>query len=264
MIPDQRLKTEPVPGASLVATIALQEASASPEGLSKPATGRISIMVGLMSIPDRIKNALLWLIALTLLLGLLVLFLIGPVAILWETYDILRMRGTSPATVETVRIVKSRQIAGKPSMTRPVVRFSYRINGAAYESKRYLPGFWANHGGWTGGGRAARRFKPGQRVLIHYDPDNPQIACLEYGWFNWSVGLTLAIWGHVVFFALSRILGSAMAVSGVACLFLAPNVLRVRELHWYLLAFAVIVVFFAAYQIWNSRSRTSPARGADA
>ncbi|HET6248597.1 MAG TPA: DUF3592 domain-containing protein [Tepidisphaeraceae bacterium] len=212
---------------------------------------------------------------------ILALFFGAPAMAVLETVDMLRMRATTQAIVTGVGVVTADE------GSRPKVAYQYTVNGTRYVSRHYAPGWWANGGTWTGGGSdIKRRFKIAQAVLIHYQPANPGRACLEYGWFKWSIGFSLAVWGMVFsrFAGKTKIemrsgqvqqgsdekgpphipgiwrrsAGNGMMWSGGLLVFFAPDILPVTQVGKYLAEFLAVTVLCTLYQLSQRRAVVTP------
>jgi hypothetical protein len=218
----------------------------------------------------KLTDWLLTAIVIPVAVVLIILFFFGaPIATAWETRDIIRMRETTPATVLTAESLRGR----------PVITYSYTINGQNFKSDRYLPGFWGNRGRWTGGGSAVKHFQPGQMVIIHYDPDDPARCCLEWGWFKWSVGFMLGVWGGFLknistsskgrfslpqdsrWALIGRIAGVAGILYGVGLAIFGPDAVRIHELHlhaaFFLGAIAVSIILDAVKRRRKNRDAST-------
>ena len=106
-----------------------------------------------------------------------------------ETAALLSLRGTTIGTVEKVGMRR-----GSKGTSAPKIEYSYRVDGRRYTYDRFAPGLFAK-GTWSGGGRAAADYEVGQPVQVHYDPRNPEDACLAYGWHVGSIGLPFFVVG---------------------------------------------------------------------
>ncbi|MCC6361684.1 MAG: DUF3592 domain-containing protein [Phycisphaerales bacterium] len=122
---------------------------------------------------------------------LVLLVWIGPAAFVLEAIDMIRMRATTQATIESVRVERG----GKFGSSRPIIQFAYTVDGTRYSSRKFCPGHHENSF-WTGGESAARAFTVGSPYPIHYDPSSPGNACLLFGWHKATV-FFLAIGGLI-------------------------------------------------------------------
>lgn len=199
------------------------------------------------------------------LLGLLLIMFFGPpIALVAESIDLARMRSTAVGKVEEVTIER-----GSKGTSRARIRYSFAVGGRPFQSDRYLPGFLANHGTWTGGGAIAKDYPVGKRINVFYDPDRPGRAAIEYGWFKGSVGFTAILWGMVVYGLAQRgrcptrgrhlvgLAGLASSVYGLALLFLGPQAVRAADLPWHTLAWCAVLAGVALYY-HGKRSRAAP------
>jgi len=199
----------------------------------------------------------LLLIVIALVLGL---FFGTPLCAIFETVDILRMRCTAVATVTKVEVV-----AGSEGGSRPQVTYAYSVGGVNYAGDRYAPGWFANEGSWTGGGRGLRqRYWPGKVVSIHYRAANPAHCCLEYGWFKWSIGFSLAVWGGVLARKNCNIFRRAVAQSmifgGAGLIFIGPDVIHVDKVYQFVAYYLGIVAACLLYLLFQ-RHRGERAAG---
>lgn len=121
---------------------------------------------------------------------LVLLYLGGPIATIVETVDILQMQNSAKGTIVSTGFTSNRK-----GLSRPVIKYKFNVGGTTYESERYAPGIAANYSLWDGGVSSAAGYTPGQKVLIHYSQSDPTHCCLEYGWFKWSIGWWLCVWG---------------------------------------------------------------------
>ncbi len=200
-----------------------------------------------------------------ILLGLLLvavtglLLFLGPIAVVWETVDLVRTREATTATVEDVAVSTHRGRRGKVS--RPVITYAYEIDDQQYRSSRYLPGFLGNHVGWPGRSTAAKEYNVGQKVIIHYQARNPSRACLKYGLFKFSVGLSLFSSALFVFGRRRRgrvrtAAGAALAATGFACM-AGPDAVWLAELSTFAVVFGVVFAVVLVYQLF-ARGKPRP------
>ncbi|GMU81264.1 MAG: hypothetical protein AMXMBFR47_11350 [Planctomycetota bacterium] len=161
--------------------------------------------------------------------GLLVFLVwIGPAAFVLDAIDMIRMRATTQATIESVRVERG----GKFGSSRPIIQFAYAVDGTRYSSSKFCPGHHENSF-WTGGESAARAFTVGSPYQIHYDPSSPGNACLLFGWHKATV-LFLAIGGLIAlpwwaqsasqFRGARRELAASIALVWVVPAFFGPSV----------------------------------------
>ncbi len=189
---------------------------------------------------------------------LVAFFLVAPLFVVIETIDILRMRSITTATIRHAAAAYGNE------GSRPDVAYCFTVNGVNYDSSQYAPGWMANRGSWTDGGRGVTaRYKPGQLAIIHYRLAHPTDCCLEYGWFKWSIGFSLGVWGLIIGKSEKRetwprrAIGRAMALSGIVLIFFAPNIIPVAQIHLYLAAFFGILACAAVYSM-QEQSKTQP------
>jgi hypothetical protein len=184
---------------------------------------------------------LVWLMMPFIMGAAALLFLVPPAAVIWESYDMLTMTATTTATV------RKSEATFDGEGWHPVIQYAYRVGGADYLSDRYLPGFFGNWGSWSGSGAVVGNYPVGKQVVIHYRPGEPAHSCLEYGWFKWSVGVTLMIWGMGLVVLLQRLgwlpLGGTgfwiplPFLGGFVLVAIGPNAVGPAVLPWYVLGF---------------------------
>ncbi len=199
------------------------------------------------------------------ILLLLMLFLM-PVGAVLETWDILHMRATAPAEIIKIEM----RDAGDEG--RPVITYRYTVRGRRYESDRLMPGFMANWGGWTGSEAVIEDYRVGQRTVIHYDPSDPERACLLYGWFKWSIGWSAIVWGGIATMAnwprrvapIIKPLGGAFLLYGAAIIVVGPTAIPVDHGPWHLLAIAALFLAKLAVTQFRSAVKSRAGRSADA
>ncbi len=61
---------------------------------------------------------------------------------------------------------------------KPVVEYTYEVNGQAYQGNRVAPGSGMSYDYATAQGMLSR-YQPGQQATVHYDPVDPSQAVLE-------------------------------------------------------------------------------------
>jgi hypothetical protein len=168
---------------------------------------------------------------------LFLMFLGGPIAILAESYDLLRFDGRTNGQLTNLDIIR-----GSKGTSGIRVTYAFNANGNKFESNQLYPGFAANYGTYSGGSSLSHKYAIGARVPVFYDSSDPTHSCLEYGWHKWSIGWTAAIWGMVTFVAFrirkSQLWIGAMTsmLYGFGLLFIGPHTARVTQIHWHLLA----------------------------
>ncbi len=182
---------------------------------------------------------------------LAVMFLLAPAGLVFETVELIRMRSSADAVIITAEAERDGRHTGRPRIV-----YRYTVGGREYESSRYLPGFLGNRGSWIGGADAASRYKDGQQVTVHYRAADPVQACLAYGWFKCSVGLTALAWGLIVNSRWGSRGGrwrwaATMAVPlyAVGCLFIGPDAIAPSRVHWHLAAWFVIAMVLLVYSV---------------
>jgi hypothetical protein len=202
---------------------------------------------------------------LCILAALLVLYFIGPFGFIWDSWAMLSMRAEAPATVTKI------DAQWRRGQSRPIITYEYAIAGQQFESNRYLPGL-GNSGTWSGGTKTAAPYVVGQIVAIHYDPRDPQLSCLEYGWFKWPIAIGFFIWGLTLRGGHETTrqrhfwpdaFTAAMMAYGFGLVVIAPNAIRPTELHWHVLAYAALVFVCACYDRIRTYMRSTKAEHHD-
>jgi hypothetical protein len=122
-----------------------------------------------------VVGVLVGLLLALLSLGLVASILSAPIDVAWRTWDMVRMRCVAEARIDQVGLRESPGWA----LAAPDVSYSFRVAGKQYRSRRLLPGFLPNHTVWSTGDAAVCNYRPGDQVLIHYDPADPQRSWLR-------------------------------------------------------------------------------------
>ncbi len=219
------------------------------------------------------QTLLLWVLGLLLTIPFLALFawmfVVPPIAVLWESIDLVRMQGVAPGKILDVTYVSGKKLTDRARIT-----YAFSVAGQRYVSDRYLAGFAGNNSTWTGGAAVGASFPVGRQVLVHFRPGDPTLCALEYGWFKWSVAPTFLCWGLalIAFAALRmqpssgatclRCIGITLAVSGFCEIAIGPAAIRVRELHWHCLAWCGVLGGVVLY-VWGEKRFALPEIGAN-
>ena len=98
-----------------------------------------------------------------------------------------------PSTMGTVSTsyLERRYSSDSGSTNYPVVHYSYRVGGQAYQGMKIAPG--PDVGG-TGAGKVVDRYPVGAQVMVFYNPQNPSDAVLETkAHAQWVLWLILVI-----------------------------------------------------------------------
>lgn len=137
------------------------------------------------------KNAkkaayMVFLLLIVIPLALLLLFL-APIEFIISSWHLQQVQAT------TSGIVSRSQIATHRGSSRSVIEYSYRIDGQDYTSTRVRAGIVSNRDFETGGGEFSRKHPTGSTVQVHYDPNRPTFAIVDFGWPKWSVGFSLGV-----------------------------------------------------------------------
>lgn len=200
---------------------------------------------------------------LTCLLGILLLFIIGPISVILETVDMVRMRSVTSATILASSVSTDDKGRGQRE-----VRYQFAADGTSFVSSRVFPG-WFGNWGRTGGGSSGNVPSVGSSVSVHYSARNPHRSCLWYGWYHWSIGMTLIPYGMLAhgFFRsrpcsgyrfLLRPIGRTMSVLGFVCL-AGPAVIEPGRVFGYLaIALGVYVAVVLVMLPWRSSAGSGP------
>jgi hypothetical protein len=145
-------------------------------------------------------------------LGILTLamFAAGIFLLAWGGYELkgAQESGNWPGTQGTIISSHVSKQTRRDSKTRrnvityyPRVQYRYQVNGRQYTSNRI------EFGGTSGGmermaKKVVNRYPAGKKVVVHYNPGDPEYAVLEAG-LTWS-GLFIFL-GGIVFFAVGII-----------------------------------------------------------
>lgn len=96
-----------------------------------------------------------------------------------------------PSTMGTVNasyLERRHSSSDSGSTNYPVVQYSYRVSGQAYQGTKLAPG---PEVGGTGAGKVVARYPAGAQVMVFYNPQNPSDAVLETKapaqWILWLI-----------------------------------------------------------------------------
>ena len=188
-------------------------------------------------------------------LCLLVIFYFGaPIAVIAETTDLLMMDSQTVGVVTDVDIRH-----GNRGVSATDVTYQFSVGGRLIESHRMYPGFLGNGGGFAGGARLAEDFAVGKKCDVFYDASSPERCSLQFGWFQWSVGFSLGVWGMTlgkIFVADKspyQIVAFAFLNYGGGLIFVGPFTVRVYELHLHLAALICIMAAVAIRSVFKQR-----------
>lgn len=115
-------------------------------------------------------------------------FLLGLTYAVWTWLTKRRDQGTGnwPRTEGRVEASflyehERRTAAGVVRSYTPVVRYTYRVNGRAYESKRrnFLPDHTRTYADRLDAEAVVATYATGKQVEVYYNPNNPRQAALE-------------------------------------------------------------------------------------
>lgn len=181
-----------------------------------------------------------------LLFGLM--FLGGPIAILSESYDLLRFNAQADGQLTHLDVMR-----GSKGTSGIRVTYAFNANGNKIDSNQLYPGFAANNGTYSGGSSLSEKYVIGGQVQVFYDSSEPSHSCLEFGWHKWSVGWTAGIWGMVAFVGF-RIRKSPLWIGaltfmlyGFGLIAIGPHTVYVTDLHWHMLTILMIAALVATY-----------------
>lgn len=202
--------------------------------------------------------------------AILVMMLLGPtIELVLETIDLVRMRERAPGTIDAVTIQR-----GSKGTARADIAYHFSAGGRRIDSHRVMPGYFGNHGTWSGGAGLARGVPVGGQATVYYSGGRPELCALEYGWFCWSIALTLLWLGGATLTAslvhlpagrwqnVVRYAGWAAIVYAFGLLFVGPSVVRVGELPWHAAAWFCAMLATAVY-CWLRRITPPRAMQAD-
>ena len=87
-----------------------------------------------------------------------------------------------------IKQVRKKKVGNKRSASYKVkIQYKYTIDGIEYESDNYNSGYFGSGGAFKCSSRsvareaANKKYKPGARVTVYYNPKNPQSAVLKRG-----------------------------------------------------------------------------------
>ena len=180
---------------------------------------------------------------------LAVLFFLMPVSFAFETFDLLVMDSKARGIVTNVDTKRHR---GKSSTQ---ITYEFQVDGRAVSSKNVFPGFLGNKGGFSRSKILTHQYTVGKKCDVHFDSSNPNRCALKFGWFNWSVGFTAAVWGlYLSWFFRSRSssiqwLSRTFMFYGFGLLFVGPISVDLLSLHWHLAAVVCIAILVLIHQV---------------
>jgi hypothetical protein len=95
---------------------------------------------------------------------------------MWFMQDRARRSQSWPTTLGTVLEARVEERSGEKKKYRPIIRYAYAVNGAAYESDRYS--FGSTRQSKNAADGLCAKYPPGSQVQVHYDPARPSEAVL--------------------------------------------------------------------------------------
>jgi hypothetical protein len=218
-----------------------------------------------------IRSAVRGLVLAGLILVIGIFFFLGPIALICETWELLRMDETTNATIVSSRVGVGARVGRARDNPRPIIEYDYMVAGQAYRSSRLMPGFLGNVSGWPKTERIFSDYQVGQVVPIYYGASDPARAVLFRGWFRASMLATAFVWGILAIEASRRwmrpqgwrviltSLGVALLIYGVIVLFRYGTVIPREEGGWHLLtilaAWCLGAIVFAV--VWQKRDAAS-------
>lgn len=183
-------------------------------------------------------------IALPLLLILTLILIAAPVELVLETIELVSMDVTAAGMVEKVEVLEARE----DRVSRSVIRYKFLADGQEIVSDRLVPGLAERHLLSRDGDAISKRYRPGQRVVVHHHRGHPETCALEYGWYVATVAVTAILAGIMVRgLALKWIArpiprvvlaaaGASMFVYGLIMPIRVDSTVRVADLGWHVLA----------------------------
>ncbi len=203
-----------------------------------------------------IKVLLAAILFFSLVLLCLMMFFVGPIAIVVESFEMWCMDSQTLGTLKDLAIVR-----GGRGTSAVHVTYDFTVDGELLESTRLYPGFMGNYGTSTNGDALADSYQVGNQYPVYYDSANPSRVCLEYGWPKWSIGWTAFIWGMIGTIVSKNkksrlwLVPLSLMLYGIALIAVGPHTVRPHELPWHLLALPTLGMLAALARmlpIWKS------------
>lgn len=190
-------------------------------------------------------------------------FLFFPGVLVLESMELLQLRATTDAVISEVRLWPGTRTRNRNGMGRMDVAFSYKAGSQTYESRQKMAGWM--HRYFVSSGRG-HWYQKGQRIPVHYNPNRPQQAALERGWFLWTWIFTAlfsaypaTLWAsHRTSKPVRRFLlhvaGRSILYLAILAYFLAPEVILPQTLPWIAVGWAALFGMQAAYEWFAHRN----------
>ena len=83
-------------------------------------------------------------------------------------------------------------LGGLIGRSRVIIRYQYAAVGRQFENDTISFGLGNESGSLGNADEKNAKFPKGQVVDVHYDPDRPEVSCLETGVLDWEDFLVLA------------------------------------------------------------------------
>jgi hypothetical protein len=144
------------------------------------------------------------------------------------------------------------------------------VKGRVIESNRYGPGWLGPLTKETGGAAVANQFVVGQRVLVYFDPNQPERCCLIRGLSKFGLIFFLIVDVTVVTVVIARVFRiskpnpwpKTLIISSVTLgfalgFFAPPVVVPADQFAWWLLAWFTLIVVIRIYLEIRNRRRTA-------
>ncbi|MEZ6093250.1 MAG: DUF3592 domain-containing protein [Pirellulaceae bacterium] len=181
------------------------------------------------------------------------MFCVGPIAIVAETYDLLRF---DKQAMGVLTDMETR--LGNKGTSGIRITYHFDANGNRFVSNQLYPGFVSNYGTYSGGDSLSRKYTIGNQYRVFFDASDPSFSCLEHGWHKWSIGWTAVVWGMIAICRVKKtplwIASMTTMLYGFGLIGFGPNTLLVDELHWHLLAIVAIGTSVFLYSVFNRDS----------
>lgn len=119
------------------------------------------------------------------------LFLIGCVLAIFCSMDLpgviagIQSESWPQAPGISLRSGLAHQVLGKDPAWRPVVVYHYQVNGKDYYNDTIAFQEWLGLAGFEAG-VIRSRYVPGSSLTVYYDPNKPELSCLEKGVRWWD------------------------------------------------------------------------------
>jgi hypothetical protein len=212
----------------------------------------------------RFENVAEWVVGIPIIAAVLLLLVILPtLETLWATVNLVQMRSSTTGIITEVSTEDTGQ-------TKPLLKYTYTVNGKEYESSRYLPGLLSEYVEDSRQRFRKEKYSAGRQVTVYYSPGNPARACLKYGWPVWPTAFALFLWGMALigygqvrkeknrpYWLLISSVGPALLLCGFGAGITLDSdaAIEVSKIHWYFLAFGILFVISLLYHAFRRRSK---------